>query len=101
LTKEPLGNNCGGGIVTAGKFGRALTVIAAVNGPPVDIAAVTVPEMTTGPDHVDPLVGPVTATPLAENDHWVTVALVTVQVTEFPRVKLEGEHDNRGGAATV
>jgi hypothetical protein len=64
------------------------------NGFPPDMVAVTVPETTMGPPHaVEPSVGPATLNLPPENDHPVTVAPVTVQVTVFVRVTVEGEHD--------
>jgi hypothetical protein len=98
---QPFVTCCGLGIGTAEKPDRALTVIVCVNGSSKpDMAALTVPETTIGPVQVDPLVGPeIGAKPPPENDHCVTVALLTVQVIESPRVTVCGEHDNCGGGA--
>jgi hypothetical protein len=96
----PLATSDGLGIGTAEKPDRGVTVIVCVNGlPPPDMVALTVPEITIGPAHVEPLVGPVTVKPPPENDHCVTVALLTVQVTVPTRVTVVGEHDIWGGAA--
>jgi hypothetical protein len=48
---------------------------------------------------VEPLAGPVIEKPPPENDHCVTVPLLTVQVTDSPRVTVAGKHDSWGGGA--